>query len=456
VSALRQADVPAQETARNAAADMPSADRLEAAVRRLHAAALSQITEASGPASMPAAFVPALSADSETHRGAGASIPPRETDLGNVRASFIAAARRASQTATPDKPAPASLNPAELIAADGDAGEEQAPETSLSVPSLIERLRRSFDARRRPLLLGLAFLVLAAGAARILSDRQELPPSSPAPVQAASAAPAAEQPVAAIVNASASQDETSLLQPARQPSAAFTPAKFRVDPSTVGDIPAQVPGTLREAALSGDAAAIYDSASRASEGRGLAHDPILAAHLYERAAQAGFAPAQERLAMLYEKGVGLLRDTKLASTWYERAAIGGNVRAMHNLATLLASGLSGKPDYAAAFRWYAEAAEAGLQDSQFNLGVLYARGIGTRTDLPKAFKWFALAAAQGDAEAAKKRDEVAVRLNAAELAAAKTLVEHWQSRAVDPSANAGAPAAQDQTAALEPSAGGKS
>lgn len=451
-----QAGIPGRETAGSAAADMPSADRLEAAVRRLHAAALSQITEASGPSHMPAASLPPASTGAVASRGAAASLPPREADLGNVRASFIAAARRASQTAAPDKPAPASLKLVEPVAAGGDAGEEQAPDTSLSAPSLIERLRQSFDARRHPLLFGLAFLVLAAGAARILSDRQELPPSSPAPVQASGAAPSAEQWGAVIVNAAASQDEPSLLQPARQPPPALAAAKFLVDPSTVGDIPVQVPGTLREAALSGDAAAIYEIASRASEARGLAHDPILAAHLYERAAQAGFAPAQERLAMLYEKGVGLLRDTKLASTWYERAALGGNVRAMHNLATLLASGLNGKPDYAAALRWYAEAAEAGLQDSQFNLGVLFARGIGTRSDLPKAFKWFALAAAQGDAEAAKKRDEIAARLNGAELAAAKTLVEHWQARAVDPSANAGAPAAQDQTAALGPSAGGKS
>jgi localization factor PodJL len=159
--------------------------------------------------------------------------------------------------------------------------------------------------------------------------------------------------------------------------------------------------------------------------------------------------------MLHEKGVGVPRDVKLAATWYERAAQGGNIRAMHNLATLLASGINGKADYPAALRWYSEAAEAGVRDSQFNLGVLFTRGIGTRPDLPKAYKWFALAAAQSDQEAAKKRDEVAAKLGAADLAAAKTLVERWQPRTFDPAANEASGVA-GQTAALEPIARNRS
>jgi TPR repeat protein len=107
-----------------------------------------------------------------------------------------------------------------------------------------------------------------------------------------------------------------------------------VDPGGLGELPASIPAPLRQAALSGDAAAVYEIASRAADGRGLGPDPGLAARLFERAALAGLAPAQERLAMFYEKGFGMPRDSKLAVTWYERAAIGGNTRAMHNLATL--------------------------------------------------------------------------------------------------------------------------
>jgi localization factor PodJL len=64
-----------------------------------------------------------------------------------------------------------------------------------------------------------------------------------------------------------------------------------------------------------------------------------------------------------------------------------------------------------------------------------------------------LAAAQGDAEAARKRDDIATRLDPAGLAAAKSMVEQWRPRAVDPAANAGGSAVRGQTAALEQAVG---
>jgi len=446
--------------------DMPSADRLEAAVRRLHAAALSQIEDisAASPAPPPAAAPEKPRADlPETPRSIAAAFSPQESDPGNVRASFIAAARRAAQTSAPERPLSGDPAPAkEAAPATDDSGAGQEPEQgALAAPSLIERLRRTFDAHRRPLLFGLALLILAAGAAQILSgDGSQDTASAPVPVaQVVEAqAPAQDRGGASPVSAPASQDEARIFAASSLADIPFTPSKtFIVEPSTLREIPPLVPVSLREAALSGDAAAIYEIAARIAEGRGLPPDPALAAHFYERAAQAGFAPAQERFAMLLEKGIGLPRDVKLAATWYERAAQGGNVRAMHNLATLLASGVNGKVDYESALRWYSEAAEAGLRDSQFNLGVLFARGIGTRPDLAQAFKWFAIAAAQSDAEAAKKRDEIAAKLSPADLAAAKEVVERWRPRAIDPSANETvAPVAAGRTATLDKVAGNKS
>jgi len=430
------------------ATDKSSADRLEAAVRRLHAAALSQVAEASASPRDPAPAAEPPKVEPEPTRGIATAISPQEADLGNVRASFIAAARRAAQTTNPDKAA--SLPVEGAVAAEDEVDEDPTPvpaETvSLPGPSLIERIRRSFDARRRPLLFGLAFLILAAGTAQILS----VGPGSPDPAPEQAAQETTREPAeVGSTEASSVPDTSGLFQPTSLATGPVAPAaRFRVDPGAVGELPAQVPGELRKAALSGDALAVYEIASRVSEGRGLEYDPSLAAYLFEKAASAGFAPAQERLAMLYEKGMGIPRDAKLAMTWYERAAKGGNTRAMHNLATLLASGSNGKPDYPAALRWYREAAESGVRDSQFNLGVLFARGIGTNPDLATAYKWFALAAAQGDDEAMKKRDEIARHMGAAELAAAKASVTGWQPRFVDPSANAVLPAPDGRTAAL--------
>jgi localization factor PodJL len=96
---------------------------------------------------------------------------------------------------------------------------------------------------------------------------------------------------------------------------------------------------------------------------------------------------------------------------------------MHNLAVLYAEGADGKPDYAAAAQWFTKAAQHGVADSQYNLGVLAARGLGMEKSLIDSYKWFALAAAQGDKEAARKRDEVGRQLDPRSLAAAQHAVK---------------------------------
>lgn len=432
---------------------MPQADRLEAAVRRLHAVTLSQIEEVATARSE--ADADAAASEAMTHQSAN-------EDLGTMRASFIAAARRAAQA---DKADSAAFTP--------EAEEELAVETrealaadqtsSASPASLMERIRRSLDAHRRSLLLGLGLVILATGTAHVMSSGLVPSPlslltsggalhSDPAPKEQSLDETTATGSIAAPAektNIFQPSSLTTMMEPAISTPAAVAAPKFLIDPATVGVIPAAVPSALREAALAGDAAALYEIASRAAEGRDLPQDMSLALHLYERAAQAGLPPAQEKLALLMEKGIGRERDPKQAAIWYERAAQGGNVRAMHNLATLLVSGLNGKPDYATAFRWYGEAAEAGLKDSQFNMGVLLARGIGAKQDIAKAYMWLALAAAQGDADAAKKRDELAGRLSASEKKAAQSSIERWQPRPVDPFANGVPTPSGGQTAALE-------
>jgi len=424
---------------------MPPADRLEAAVRRLHAVTLSHIEEASAP--LP---------DAASNEASTASFaePVPEADLGTMRASFIAAARRAAQSAALEPAlslAPSDVRQEEASSEDEkpDAGESASP-----VSSLFERLRRTLDSRHRPLLFGLAFLILTTGAYQILSvgpSLQDLPSvtaavnAEPEEAHFAAASPAGE--VSLFQSSSLSTGSI----PANLPAA----GQFIVDPATIKDIPADAPGTLQQAALSGDAAALFEIASRAADGRGMAKDMSAAARLFERSAQAGLPPAQERLAMMYEKGDGVPLDLKQAAFWYERAALGGNIRAMHNLATLIASGKNGKPDYAAALRWFGEAAESGLRDSQYNAGILLALGMGAQLDRAKAFQWFALAADQGDEEAAQKRDEMAGRLSAAERKAAKAALELWRPRAIDAVANQ-PPSFQGTTAALDRTAGDRS
>ena len=69
-----------------------------------------------------------------------------------------------------------------------------------------------------------------------------------------------------------------------------------------------------------------------------------------------------------------------------------------------------------------------MRDSQFNLGVLYGRGLGAAQDMAQSWMWFSLAAKQGDTDAARKRDEVANRMDGRAMTSAQEDVRGVQGR----------------------------
>jgi localization factor PodJL len=188
---------------------------------------------------------------------------------------------------------------------------------------------------------------------------------------------------------------------------------------------------LRSAAANGDPKAQFEVGMRFSEGRGIAPDMHEAAVWFERAASQSFQPAAYRLGSAYEKGLGVDRNPLEAKRWYRIAAEGGNIRAMHNLGVLYAN----DRDMPSALPWFQKAAEAGLKDSQFNLGIIYALGSGVKQDLAVSYKWFALGAAQGDQEAAKKRDDILGHLDRTMQASAKLAVSTWKPMPISREAN---------------------
>lgn len=190
-------------------------------------------------------------------------------------------------------------------------------------------------------------------------------------------------------------------------------------PTLADGLPQTIAGPLRAGIAAQDPAAEYELAVRYSEGRGVTQSAEESVRWLDRAAKAGFVPAQFRLASAMEKGDGIKRDMQGARRLYTAAAEKGHAKAMHNLAVLYAEGIDGKPDYRMAAQWFRKAASLGVADSQFNLAILYARGIGTEPNLAESYKWFALAAAKGDKDAEKKRDEVGARLDQKNLTAAR-------------------------------------
>ncbi|MBV9955834.1 MAG: SEL1-like repeat protein [Pseudolabrys sp.] len=248
-----------------------------------------------------------------------------------------------------------------------------------------------------------------------------LPPTTALGIPSPTAAPAASDlPVTGFGSAPlAGSDVTGSITRNRTPGRNGTVAAPL--PNQIGS------ASLRQAANDGDAGAAYEIAVRFAEGRGVPANSEEAVRWFERAANAGVAPAQFRLGSLYEKGHGVKKDLGRARALYNQAAAKGNAKAMHNLAVLYAEGIEGKPDYALAAQWFRKAAMRGVSDSQYNLGVLCARGLGTEKNLGESYKWFALAAAAGDAEAGRKRDEVATRLDPKALSAAEQSVKTFKA-----------------------------
>ena len=215
----------------------------------------------------------------------------------------------------------------------------------------------------------------------------------------------------------------------------------------VAALPPEIGAPLTAAAAAGNVGADIEIAQRYLEGRTVARDPKVAAAWMQAAADAGDAFARYRLGALYEKGVGVARDAARARELYTQAADAGNARAMHNLAVLYAQdGGAGKPDYGKALEYFRKAATYGVRDSQFNLGVLYGRGLGATQDLAQSWMWFSVGARQGDADAARKRDEVANRMDGRMMAAAQKLLDGFKAETPDPAVN-NAPAAPTAAAA---------
>lgn len=411
---------------------------------------------------------------------------------GSAQQSFIAAARRAREAAISESAGQqhsrARGEASQRASGDNTLAEARArakaAAAALAAAETVDdskglgpigRARAFLNQRKRPILLSLAGIVLALGALTVVRSMSDAPPervgmlqpvqrdapqkiqkqaqTTGRPSSPGSRSPVTADEVAALgnnfvrdPNPVAPSETSSFRLPPPQQASARPDAKIdaaRTDASPVGSIPAEpmaLPsapkGTdLRGAAANGNPAAQFELAARLFEGRTMPRDLAQAAQWFEKAALQNFAPAQYRLGSIYEKGLGVTRDPARAKTLYQRAADHGNIRAMHNLAVLYAEGADGKPDYAAAAQWFRKAAEYGVRDSQYNLAILYARGLGTTQDISQSWVWFSLAAAQGDEDAGKKRNDVAARLNAPQLAAAKAIVDNFKPRVGDKASN---------------------
>lgn len=408
---------------------------------------------------------------------------------GDRKADFIAAARRAAQAAQAETARAVKSERKAAASIAVPSSDEAEGEEAEARPGALARLGNVLRRRRRPLLLAIAAVVLALGAAKygpavgqrvmtlsgvgseydvsvtgsVATKKTPATASAqqavPAPVKVAAVSPQADAapvrqatPSVALPPGEPAASETASAVPAMvAPSAdaalAFEPASALASPISAmpaaavmtapaaPSAPALNVALVKRDAAKGDLVAAFALGKQYAEGIGVRSDLALAAEWYQRAAKGGLAIAQYRIGSLYERGEGVKRDPAAAESWYRKASAAGNARATHNLAVMVSEGANGDADYVAAAHLFIEAADMGVADSQYNLGVLYARGLGMKVDLIQSYKWFALAAQQGDVDAGNRRDEVAKVLSPAELASARAAVQAFAPKPLDPAVN---------------------
>lgn len=142
-------------------------------------------------------------------------------------------------------------------------------------------------------------------------------------------------------------------------------------------------------------------------------------------ADAGNPDSQFSLGLLYANGMGVPFDNDQALKWYRLAADQNHAAAQCNIAVMHANGWGVPQSDEEAFKWYSLAAEQGVTAAQISVAKMYSGGFGAEIDNVLAHKWFSIASELGDYNAASKRDDVAARMTADEIAEAAALAIAW-------------------------------
>jgi TPR repeat protein len=159
------------------------------------------------------------------------------------------------------------------------------------------------------------------------------------------------------------------------------------------------------------------------------------------AANGNLVEAQNELGLFYLSGKLAAADGAAGVAWLTRAAQNGYAQAQNNLATLYEKGVGGVPqNIENAGQLYSLAANQGHGPATFALARLIHEGIGTKADPVKAWALATLAVERGETEAEKLVTEIATTLTEEQRVAAKKELEDMKSGKSDKPADADKPA----------------
>lgn len=144
-------------------------------------------------------------------------------------------------------------------------------------------------------------------------------------------------------------------------------------------------------------------------------------------AEAGDVGGQYGLGLMYGNGFGVTMDDALAIKWYGEAAAHGHALAQSNLAVMYQNGWGVPQNDAEAVRLFTLSAEQGVVEAMVALGRYYAMDFSADYDPVQAYQWYSLGALFGAIDANSKREFVAGKMTAEQVANADALVEVWSS-----------------------------
>ncbi|KAF9280288.1 hypothetical protein BGZ88_012288 [Linnemannia elongata] len=156
---------------------------------------------------------------------------------------------------------------------------------------------------------------------------------------------------------------------------------------------------FRKAADQGYAVAQNSIGLMYDEGKGVPQDFVKAMEWFLKAAVKGDSNAQNSIGNMYDKGKSVPQDFAKAVEWLRMAADQGHTYAQNNIGCHYRKGEGVPQDYFQAMEWFCKAADQGNAEAQYNIGAMYNNGEGVKQDFAKAMEWFRMAADQGDVDA---------------------------------------------------------
>lgn len=148
---------------------------------------------------------------------------------------------------------------------------------------------------------------------------------------------------------------------------------------------------------------------------------------WQELADAGDANAAYGMGLMYGNGFGVDMLDDQAIKYYSIAAEQGHADAQFNLAVMHQNGWGVPQSDETANEWYLLAANQGVTAAQIALGRYYAMDFLDSFDPVEAYMWFSLAEDLGDVDAADKREFVASRMTAEQVAEGDRRVAAWQA-----------------------------